>query len=231
MKFGKTWPGITRELLVGVAAEAAEEWIDRLETIFQAVTCNEYQKARVAILLLTEEAKRWWRSAGGVNDKWTTWSEFKEKFFEHYFPPAVRHEKEVAFHELAQGNMHEDEFIATFTELSRYVTYLQYRDDPYWKHLQLIQKARSDLRPFLLARPFVSFEDTCNYMCVLARSQRSSTAGGLESRQNKSSNYLGPSGGVNKNFSAGSSSSGGYGKKSQGQGHSQGHFQRGGWRQ
>ena len=98
----------------------------------------------------------------------TVWSEFKEKFLEHYFPITIRHEKELEFNKLTQGNMHEDEFVVTFNELSRYVTYLQYRDDPEWKHTQLIQKARPVLQPYLYARPFVSFEDSCEYLCLVA---------------------------------------------------------------
>lgn len=49
------------------------------------------------------------------------------------------------------------------------------------------------------------------------------------SGRNRPTSYLGHSGKINKNFSVGQSSSGSYGKKSQG--HSQGFIQRGGWRQ
>ena len=69
VSFGVVWKDVSRHnpgtFNGGRQAEAAEEWIERLETIFQAITCSESQKARVAILSLTGEARRWWKSVGG----------------------------------------------------------------------------------------------------------------------------------------------------------------------
>ncbi|XP_054801447.1 uncharacterized protein LOC129305440 [Prosopis cineraria] len=64
----------------------------------------------------------------------------KRRFFTHYFPSTFQVEKESKFHRLQQGNMNEEEFIAKFNELLKYLTYLRHHDDEEWKAEQFLNK-------------------------------------------------------------------------------------------
>ena len=60
----RVWKDVARHnppVFSGVdsSPQRAESYIQRLETIFTAVECTTYQKAKVAISQLTERAKRW----------------------------------------------------------------------------------------------------------------------------------------------------------------------------
>ena len=80
------------------------------------------------------------------DDSTTTWEMFKEKFMWHHFPSCVRDEKENAFYKFEQNDLSVDEYITTFTELVRHVSFLQRQDDPKWRTNQLIERTRKDLR-------------------------------------------------------------------------------------
>ena len=50
-----------------------------------------------------------------------TWEEFRDLFMCKYFPASARHAKAREFLELKQGTMTMLEYVAKFTELSRFV--------------------------------------------------------------------------------------------------------------
>ena len=49
-----------------------------------------------------------------------TWAEFHDLFMGKYFPDTVRHVKAQEFLELRQGTMTVMEYVAIFTELTRF---------------------------------------------------------------------------------------------------------------
>ncbi|XP_028791204.1 uncharacterized protein LOC114749769 [Neltuma alba] len=176
----------------------AEGWIDKLETIFRAAPCITQHKVQVAIVLLEGRAKRWWESVSPADDSQVTWNEFKRMFFDHYFPPALRQDKESEFFALQQNNMHEDDFIAKFIDLSKYVTLLRRDEDSGWMARQLRERARPDLKQQLALVPVTDFGDMCTNLRVAARRTREAEEARRRDSQGRFSSYLGPSGGISK---------------------------------
>ncbi|KAI9117090.1 hypothetical protein K1719_012089 [Acacia pycnantha] len=78
----------------------SEAWIDRLETIFYIVKCNEQQKVTIAAVLLVDDAKMWWKNIKLVDGTNLNWQEFKAMLYQHYFPTALQLLKETEFYAL-----------------------------------------------------------------------------------------------------------------------------------
>ncbi|KAG8379341.1 hypothetical protein BUALT_Bualt07G0078300 [Buddleja alternifolia] len=104
-------------------SQAIQDWISRLEKIFDAVECPETEKVTCAAFIMEGEADRWWkleRERFTVNHELITWEKFEDCLYERYFPQSIRDQKAVDFLELVQGNNTVGEYEAKFTELSRF---------------------------------------------------------------------------------------------------------------
>ncbi|KAK4258952.1 hypothetical protein QN277_005343 [Acacia crassicarpa] len=178
----------------------SEGWIDRLETIFSVVKCNEQQKVIIAVLLLVDDAKMWWKSIKPADGTIPTWQEFKVMFHQHYFPAALQSLKETEFYAFQQGDLDVDSFIAKFLELVKYTAYGQSQMKEKWMTDRLLQKARPEFRIQLAPLRITSFEDMCTRMRLLDAEIRGYRYE-LEARrdlQGQFSSYTGPTGGFNK---------------------------------
>ncbi|XP_028801660.1 uncharacterized protein LOC114756882 [Neltuma alba] len=137
-----------------------------------------------------------------------TWEEFKDKFMQHYFPPAIRAVRQATFYSFKQENLHEDEFIAHFLELSKYSTYLQEYHNPKWMCERLLEKARPELRTALAPFEIEDFEKLCTKLRITARRMRKEEVEKRKESQGKYASFMRPTGGVSKrnSYSAGGSS-------------------------
>ena len=78
-------------------------------------------RIRLAVFQLEGEAQVWWRWARTSKDlEAMTWAEFQELFMGKYFPDTARHAKAQEFLELKQGVMTVMDYVARFTELTRF---------------------------------------------------------------------------------------------------------------
>ncbi|XP_022933364.1 uncharacterized protein LOC111440728, partial [Cucurbita moschata] len=131
----------------GTDPEAAEWWLECIETNFAFYNCPESHKVLCATYLLEGPANFWWKSkkpkmmAGGAP---ITWAAFRHEFCEKYYPalarlrnrkafmqlgvlvikyyPALaRLRNRKAFMQLEQGNRSVEEYEVEFTLLSRFV--------------------------------------------------------------------------------------------------------------
>ena len=109
-------------------ANAAEDWIQDIEEIFGVLECTDQQKVKFAAFKLSGEAKRWWnsekviREAEGIGV--IVWAQFKQNFFDRFFPKADREARAREFTNLVQGTMTVRQYAARFAELSRFAAYL-----------------------------------------------------------------------------------------------------------
>ncbi|XP_028763323.1 uncharacterized protein LOC114721630 [Neltuma alba] len=211
----------------------AEAWIDRLETLFSTVNCSSQQKVQVAKVLLEGRAKQWWDSVRPMDDRRMVWNQFKDLFFDYFFPMEVRQQKEAEFYALQQGNMHEDQFIGQFIDLSKYVAYLDRYRNTWWMAVQLMEKARPEIKQQLATVEVTTFEKMCTHIRQVARRMREadeyrrrdnlgrfSRQTGASGSGGRFSSYTGPTGGVGKKTSQSGASSFGNRKQSY-QGNSQ----------
>ncbi|CAL5409671.1 unnamed protein product [Camellia sinensis] len=107
----------------GLEPLKAEAWVLETEKLFEVFPCSEANKVLLATFTLQEEARRWWMLIRETNTV-MTWAQFKESFFEKYFPQCVRDRKVTEFEQLKQGTMSVAEYETKFTELARYAPHM-----------------------------------------------------------------------------------------------------------
>ena len=82
---------------------------------------SDATRIRLATFKLESESQVWWDWAKVARDlEKMTWEEFHELFMGKYFPATARHAKAQKFLELRQGTMTVLEYVAKFTELTRF---------------------------------------------------------------------------------------------------------------
>jgi len=80
--------------------DEADAWLRECEKIFRVIECSEVQKLNFATFLLVTEAEYWWMSMQQqmINRaEEVTWTSFRTRFLEKYFPDSARHECEAEF--------------------------------------------------------------------------------------------------------------------------------------
>ncbi|XP_075497619.1 uncharacterized protein LOC142554583 [Primulina tabacum] len=93
----------------------AEGWIQSLELHFQYLDMRDNDRVRCAAYMLRDNASLWWEGAThGVNLATLTWEQFKEMFYDKYFPANVRGFLTREFMSLRHGDSTMAEFIRKF---------------------------------------------------------------------------------------------------------------------
>ncbi|XP_040996124.1 uncharacterized protein LOC121242305 [Juglans microcarpa x Juglans regia] len=107
---------------------ATEDWIQDIKEIFNVLECTDQQKFLFTAFKLTGEAKRSWNFEKVIREAEGTgvivWAQFKQNFFDRFFPKADRKARAREFTNLVQGTMTVRQYAARFAELSRFATYL-----------------------------------------------------------------------------------------------------------
>lgn len=73
------------EFFRGIELLKDEAWVLETEKIFEVFPCTDVHKVLLATFTLKEEARRWWMLVLDENRD-LTWEQFKEIFYEKYFP-------------------------------------------------------------------------------------------------------------------------------------------------
>src|SRR5262249_912409 len=101
------------------------EWIRTIERIFEYADIPPRDQVKCATHLLRESARHWWDAKRRVMDvSGLGWEDFKQMFFEKYFPPTYRNQMRIQFLEIRQGENSVDEYIAHFDNLSRFAQHI-----------------------------------------------------------------------------------------------------------
>ncbi|XP_073051252.1 uncharacterized protein [Primulina eburnea] len=107
----------------------ALEWVKAVEAIYDYLQFQDIDRVSCAIFLLTKTARTWWDATKiSVNVSALKWQEFKDLFYDKYFPRDVRSQKVKEFLELKQGNMSMQEYILKFEEGCQFALYLASND-------------------------------------------------------------------------------------------------------
>ena len=80
--------------------EKANLWLQEVEKIFDVLNCQEDVKVGYATYLLVGEAEYWWKGVKQLlrtERREISWTVFRTKFLEKYFPESARIEKEQEF--------------------------------------------------------------------------------------------------------------------------------------
>ena len=137
----------------------AEAWIKHVEKIFDVLKCQDEQKVQFASFMLRGEADHWWESLkrvypGAIE---MSWEEFKEFFYEKYFPESIRHMKEVEFIKLEQKDLTVAQYEAKFAELSRFAPHLV--DNEERRTRIFLRGLRPNIRTHLITLKLRSYAD------------------------------------------------------------------------
>ncbi|XP_073019365.1 uncharacterized protein [Primulina eburnea] len=107
----------------------ALEWVKAVEAIYDYLQFEDKDRVSCAIFLLIKMARTWWDATKiSVNVSALKWQEFKDLFYDKYFPRDVRSQKVKEFLELKQGNMSMQEYILKFEEGCQFAPYLASND-------------------------------------------------------------------------------------------------------
>ncbi|XP_057497349.1 uncharacterized protein LOC130782069 [Actinidia eriantha] len=110
----------------------AEEWLKKLDAIFEVMEVIDEQKLTLATFMLRGEARNWWESMRRMQNAQPegvpiSWQQFVEIFNDQYFPRIYRMQKEQEFMSLKKVAdvyfyvaMSVVEFEEKFTALSRF---------------------------------------------------------------------------------------------------------------
>ncbi|XP_057471276.1 uncharacterized protein LOC130760096 [Actinidia eriantha] len=100
----------------------AEEWLKKLDTIFEVMEVTDEQKLLLATFMLRGEARNWWESMRRMQPEGVlvSWQRFVEIFNDQYFPRIYRLQKEQEFMSLKKRTMSVAEFEEKFIALSRF---------------------------------------------------------------------------------------------------------------
>ena len=99
----------------------AEEWLDELESILDALKTEEEDKMIYTEFLLQGEARIWWQmEKKKLEGKNYVWKDFQEKFLRRYFPPSECERRKREFLYLKQEDMTVMQYDRKFHKLSRF---------------------------------------------------------------------------------------------------------------
>ncbi|XP_028064345.1 uncharacterized protein LOC114267504 isoform X2 [Camellia sinensis] len=119
-KFNKMKPPT---FLGGIEPLKTETWILEIEKLFEVFPCAETQKVLLATYTLKDEAQPRWMLIRD-NSGTLTWDQFREIFYEKYFPQCFQDRKVSEFQEHKYGNMSIAEYEAKFTELAQFAPHM-----------------------------------------------------------------------------------------------------------
>ncbi|XP_077248689.1 uncharacterized protein LOC143888213 [Tasmannia lanceolata] len=142
----------------------ADHWILEVESIFEVMECSDIHKIRLATFLLKDQAGVWWRSLlqNYPYAKNETWTEFKVRFNNQFFPNHVKRELASQFASLKQGSLTVAQYGAKFRQLSRYAPgYASTEEDK-------VSKFVDNLRPSLMAKVVLHEPQTLVEACAKA---------------------------------------------------------------
>ena len=94
----------------------------QVEKVLEAMEiASDMTRIKLVAFQLEGEAQVWWNWAKTSRDlEAMTWAEFHDLFMVKYFPDTTCHAKAQEFLELKQGTMTVLEYVARFTELTRF---------------------------------------------------------------------------------------------------------------
>ncbi|XP_038977083.1 uncharacterized protein LOC120107730 [Phoenix dactylifera] len=138
---------------------AAEARIQEIEEMYDALQFSEEVKVKLAVPMLRGNAKFWWiamKAAVQGNGEQLTWEEFKDKFYNQYFPQSMRLVKQNEFLALKQTeNMTVLEYASKFNELGRFCP--QFMEEEISKANRFEQGLRYGIRSRLAVLIFTSY--------------------------------------------------------------------------
>ncbi|XP_073035217.1 uncharacterized protein [Primulina eburnea] len=120
-----------------------------VEAIFDYLNFDDKDRVSCAVFLLTKTSRIWWEATKvTINVQTLKWNEFKDLFYDKYFPSDVKARKVKEFLELKQGTMSMNDYILKFEEGCLFVPFIARNDKDRAEHFMrgLRAEIRRDFR-------------------------------------------------------------------------------------
>ena len=105
--------------------EAAWLWLDRVNKVYGVMGCTDEQRVLFSSFLMEDGAKDWWDAVERWYPVGISWDQFQQEFTDRFFPQSHKDSKIGEFFKLEQKNMSVSEYEKKFSELVRFVPYIQ----------------------------------------------------------------------------------------------------------
>jgi hypothetical protein len=163
-EFQQTKPSI---FCHSVEAMDADDWLKTIEKKLQVVQFTNKERVLFAAYQLVGPTTNWWDMYVEAREELETinWQEFKNSFRTHHVPLGVMKLKKKEFEDLKQGSMIVSEYVARFTQLSRYAPNNLGTDEK--KQDWFLNGLNDGLAYALEARDFINFQDMVDKALVL----------------------------------------------------------------
>ena len=147
---------------------AYEEWLRRMENLFEVMDCPENFKVRLATHQFEKEAEFWWGTVKPrAGEPALTWEQLKTMMDAQYYPPDVKRAKEQEFLRLKQGQMSVIEYAAKFNELSRFAPNQVATEEMKMDHFE--QGLKGPIKRMIAGHAFTSFQEMYQRAVKIAR--------------------------------------------------------------
>ena len=125
-----------------------EEWMRRMENLFEIMECPARFKVALATYKFEGEVEYWWGTVKPrVGENPMTWDRLKEMMDNQYYPRDVRRMKEREFLSLKQGSLSVMEYATKFNELSCFAPHQVDTEERRMDHFE--QGLRGDIRSMI----------------------------------------------------------------------------------
>ena len=105
--------------------KAAWLWLDRVNKVYEVIGCTDEQRVLFSSFLMEDWAKDWWDALDRRYPNGISWDQFQQEFTDRFFPQSHKDSKIEEFFRLEQKNMSVSEYEKKFSELVRFVLYIQ----------------------------------------------------------------------------------------------------------
>jgi len=101
----------------------ADVWLRECEKIYRVIVYTVDQQLTFTIFLFVGDAKYWWaemQQQMQTREEAMTWTSFRARFLEKYFPNTTKHEREAEFLTLQQGHLSVQAYVKRFEYFARF---------------------------------------------------------------------------------------------------------------
>ncbi|XP_027931952.1 uncharacterized protein LOC114187782 [Vigna unguiculata] len=103
--------------------DEVDAWLRECEKICRVIDCTDAQRLSFVTFFLVADAKYWWVGMQQLIQTCAeeiTWTSFRTRFLEKYFPDSVKHKREAEFLTFQQGNLTVQAYTDKFEYLARF---------------------------------------------------------------------------------------------------------------
>lgn len=152
----------------GTNPMAYEEWLRRMENLFEIMECPEGFKVHLATYQFKKEAEFWWGTVKPrAGEPALTWNQLKALMDAQYYSHDVRRIKEREFLCLMQGEMSITEYAAKFNELSRFAPNQVATEEMRMDHFE--QGLRGEIKQIIAGYAYANFQEMYQRAVKVAR--------------------------------------------------------------